>query len=118
MALTMNMDSNNTELLLRAALLDDASNVSERLAAFSADISVDDDGEASITLDIDLWPEEKNSPECEAIAKLLWLEIEWLSTTGTFPFAWPGLGEYTDKTTKNFQMVQDAYGGQKPENKS
>ena len=118
MALTMNMDSNKAELLLRAALLDDASNVSERLAALSADISVDDDGEASITLDIDLWPEEKNSPECEAIAKLLWLEIEWLSTTGTFPFAWPGLGEYTDKTTKYFQMVLDAYGGQKPEYKS
>ena len=44
MALTMNMDSAKAELLLRAALLDDASNVAERLAALSAEISVDDDG--------------------------------------------------------------------------
>lgn len=118
MALTMDMDSKKAELLLRAALLDDATNVAERLAALSADISVDDDGEASISLDMDLWPEDKASPEAEAIAKMLWLEIEWSSTAGTFPFAWPGLGEHSDKTTSYFKMVLDAYGGQKPGRKS
>lgn len=117
MALTMDMDSKKAELLLRAALLDDATNVSERLAALSADISVDDDGDAWITLDMDLWPEDKDSPEAEAIAKMLWLEIDWSSTTGTFPFAWPGIGEHTDKTTKYFRMVLDAYGGQKPDSR-
>jgi hypothetical protein len=114
MALNMDMDSKKAELLLRAALLDDASNVGERLAALSADISVDDDGDAWIALDMDLWPEDKASPEAEAIAKMLWLEIEWSSTTGTFPFAWPSLGEHSDKTTKYFKMVLDAYGRQKP----
>ncbi|KQB95533.1 hypothetical protein AL073_14960 [Loktanella sp. 1ANDIMAR09] len=114
MALTMNMDSAKAELLLRAALLEDASNVAERLAALSAEISVDDDGEAWISLDMDLWPEGKDSPEAEAIGKMLWLEIEWSSTSGTFPFAWPGLGEHVDKTKDYFRMVLDAYGGQKP----
>lgn len=114
MALTMDMDAKKAELLLRAALLDDATNVSERLAALSADISVDEDGDAWIALDMDLWPEDKESPEAEAIAKMLWLDIDWSSTTGTFPFAWPGIGEHTDKTTNYFKMVLDAYGGQKP----
>lgn len=115
MALTMNMNSTKAELLLRAALLDDATNVAERLAALSADISVDDDGYAWITLDMDLWPEDKESPEAETIAKMLWLEIEWSSSDGTFPFAWPALGEHSDKTATYFKMVLDAYGGQKPD---
>ncbi|MCV6823156.1 MULTISPECIES: hypothetical protein [Halocynthiibacter] len=114
MALTMDMDSKKAELLLRAALLDDASNVGERLAALGADISVDDDGDAWIALDMDLWPEDKTSPEAETIAKMLWLDVEWVSTVGTFPFAWPGLSEYSDKTTAYFKMVLDAYGGQGP----
>ncbi|MGM0743570.1 MAG: hypothetical protein ACQEVT_18620 [Pseudomonadota bacterium] len=115
MALTMDMDARKAELLLRAALLDDASNVGERLAALSADIKVDDDGDAWITLDTDLWPEDKESPEAEAIAKMLWLEIDWSVTDGTFPFAWPGLGAHSDKTTTYFKMVLDAYGGQRPD---
>ncbi len=115
MALTMNMDSTKAELLLRAALLDDATNVAERLAALSADISVDDDGDAWISLDMDLWPEEKESPEVETIAKMLWLEIEWSSTAGTFPFAWPALAEHSEKTTTYFKMVLDSYGGHKPD---
>lgn len=117
MALTMDLDSNKVELLLRAALLDDASNVAERLAALSADINVDDDGDAWITLDMDLWPEDKDSPEVVTIAKMLWLEIEWSSAVGTFPFDWPALGEQSDKTTTYFKMVLDAYGGQKLDKK-
>lgn len=116
MALSMNMDAKKAVLLLRAALLDDASNINERFAALLAEISVDDDGDAWITLDADLWPEHKDSPEAEAIAEMLWLEIDWSITEGTFPFAWPGIGEHADKATKYFQMVLDAYGGQKPDN--
>lgn len=115
MALTMDMDAQKAELLLRAALLDDASNVGERLGALSADIKVDDDGDAWISLDMDLWPKDKEAPEAEAIAKMLWLEIDWSMTSGTFPFAWPGIGEHADKTTTYFKMVLDAYGGQKPD---
>lgn len=57
---------------------------------------------------------EKESPQAAAIAKMLWLEVDWSSSAGTFPFAWPSLGEHTDKTTTYFKMVLDAYGGQKP----
>lgn len=113
MALTMNMDARKAEFLLRAALLDDASNVGERLAALSAEIKVDDDGDAWITLDMDLWPEDKETPEAEAIARMLWLEIDWSVTEGTFPFAWSGLSAHSDKTTTYFKMVLDAYGGQR-----
>lgn len=115
MALTMDMDAKKAELLLRAALLDDANNVGERLAALSADIKVDDDGDAWITLDMDLWPEDKESPEAEAIAKMLWLEIDWSATNGTFPFAWPRISAHSDKTTTYFKMVLDAYSGQRPD---
>ncbi|WP_417274035.1 hypothetical protein [Celeribacter halophilus] len=115
MALTMEMDSKKAELLLRAALLDDASNVGEKLAALTADIKVDDDGDAWITLDMDLWPEDKGAPEAEAIAKMLWLEIDWSITEGTFPFAWPGLSSHADKMTTYFKMVLAAYGEQRPD---
>lgn len=115
MAFAMDMDSRKAELLLRAALLDDAGNVAEKLAALTADIKVDDNGDAWITLDMDLWPEDKDSPEAEAIAKMLWLEIDWSITDGTFPFAWPGLGAHSNKTTTYLKMVLDAYGGQKPD---
>ena len=115
MALTVGMDARKTELLLRAALLDDASNMGERLAALSADINVNDDGDAWITLDMDLWPEDKESPEAEAIAKMLWLEIDWSVTDGTFPFAWPDIGARSDKTTTYFKMVLDAFGAQSPD---
>jgi len=114
MALNMNMDSKKAELLLRAALLDDAANISERLAALSAEISVDDDGDASILLDMDLWPEDKGSPEAEAIAKMLWLEIDWVATMGTIPFAWPDIGIQNVKTSNYFKMVLEAHGSQKP----
>lgn len=117
MALAMDMDAKKVELLLRAALLDDANNVSERLAVLSCDISVDDDGDAWITLDTDLWPECKDSPSAEEIGRMLWLDIDWSMTEGTFPFAWPEVGEHADSTTTYFKMVLDAYKSQKPDDK-
>lgn len=115
MALKMEMDAQKVELLVRTALLDDAENINERFAALLADINVLDDEEVWITLDSDLWPEDKLSPQVDALAKMLWMEIEWAGTTGTFPFAWPGLGEHTNDTIDYFKMVLDAYGGQKPD---
>lgn len=114
MALTMDMDAGKVELLLRAALLDDATNVNERFAALIAEINVHDDEAAWITLDMDLWPEDKESPAVEALAKLLWLEVEWESTEGTSPFAWPGIGEHVSSVNDYFKSVLNAYGGQKP----
>lgn len=77
----------------------------------SADIQVDDGGNAWIALDMDLWPEDKEFPEI--IAKMLWLETTWSMIAGTFPFAWPGFGEHSEKTTTYLRMVLDAYGGQR-----
>lgn len=113
MTLKMDMDANKVELLMRAALLEDAANISERFGAITAEINVLDDDEVWIALDTGLWPEDKYSPQVEALAKLLWLEIEWEATMGSLPFAWPGLGEYTNITTDYFKMVLDAYGSQK-----
>ena len=109
MNLTMDMDAKKVELLLRAALLDDATNINEKFAALLADIHVDDDEMAWITLDMELWPEDKESPEVEAIAKMLLFDIEWVGTEGTSPFAWPGIGAHADKATEYFKMVLDAY---------
>lgn len=114
MTLTMGMDAKKVELLLRTALLDDATNMNERLAALLAEISVHDDESAWITLDMDLWPEDKVSPAVEEIAKMLWLEIEWETTEGTSPFAWPGIGDHAGSTTEYLRLVLGAYGAQKP----
>jgi hypothetical protein len=114
MALTMDMDATKVELLVRTALLDDAANVNERLGALLAEINVHDDESVWVTLDMDLWPEDKLSPAVEEIAKMLWLEIEWEATEGTFPFAWPGVGEHAANTVEYLKLVLDAYGGQKP----
>ncbi|MEW7006744.1 hypothetical protein [Lentilitoribacter sp. EG35] len=114
MVLKMELNAKKAELLLRSALLDDANNISERFGALLADISVDEnDGESYIALDEDLWPEGKLSPQAEAIAKALGLEIEWEGTGNTFPFAWPAIGEHTNKTTEYYELVLDAYRNQK-----
>lgn len=104
------MTDEKVVLLMRGALLDDASTVNERFAAITAEISVDEDV-ISVTLDEDLWPDGKEPTQAIAIAKMLWLEIEWNATVGTFPFAWPGLGDVTNSTTEYFQMVLDAHAG-------
>lgn len=109
MHLTMGLNAEKVELLLRSALLDDATNANERFGALLAEITVDDDGEAFIALDLDLWPEHKASPEAEAIADMLMLDIDWAATSGTSPFAWPGMGEHVDSTTKYFELVLKAY---------
>jgi hypothetical protein len=114
MTLSMGLDANKVALLVRAALLDDASNMNERLAALTADIDVDDDEIICISLDLDLWPEDKEAPEVGALAKMMWLDIDWSGTEGKAPFAWPGMGEHAHKATEYFQMVIEAYRGQGP----
>lgn len=114
MALTMNLDPDKVELLMRLALLDDATNVNERMGALKAEVTVMDDEEVDICLDLDLWPEDKLSPSVEALAKMLWLDIEWTATASGFPFAWPALGSMTNKTPDYLKMVLDAHKTQKP----
>lgn len=98
------------ELLVRSALLEDASNINERFAAIKADIKLVDHV-IWITVDDDLWPDNKSACHTETLAKMLWLEIDWAATIGTFPFAWPGLGEFTESTSEYFGMVLDAHAG-------
>lgn len=105
----LNLTEDNIALLVRNALHDEASNVSEHLGAHLAEIRVHED-EVWITLDEDLWPEGKDAGEASAVAKLLGLEVELESTAFTAPFAWPGLGEQTNSTREYVEMMLDAYG--------
>ncbi|WP_170571102.1 hypothetical protein [Ruegeria atlantica] len=114
MNLKMDLDANKVELLMRSALLEDATTVNERLGAIIADITVLDDDEVCISLDEDLWPDAEKATKVEALAEMLWIEVIWEGTSGAFPFAWPGLGEHTNSTPDYFKMVLDAYGSQKP----
>ncbi|WFU90725.1 hypothetical protein QA644_32915 (plasmid) [Rhizobium sp. CC1099] len=94
---------------MRGALLDDATNVSEKLGALLAKISVDDENDVLIALEVDLWPEDKEPVQALAVSKLLGLETEFVSSWSTIPFAWPGLGELTSNTSEYTQMMLDAY---------
>ncbi|KQU75463.1 hypothetical protein ASC75_19210 [Aminobacter sp. DSM 101952] len=96
-------------LLIRSALLDDATNISERLGALLAEISVDDENCAWIALEADLWPEDKEPVQALAVSALLGLEVELESVWSTIPFAWPGLGEITSSTTEYTKMMLDTY---------
>ncbi|RWX19738.1 hypothetical protein EHI42_04395 [Rhizobium hidalgonense] len=96
-------------LLIRTALLDDASNISEKLGALLAEISTDDENGVWIELEVDLWPEKKDPVQALAVSKLLGLEAEIISSSSTIPFAWPGLGEIASSTSEYTQMMLDAY---------
>jgi len=110
MRLQIKMTAERVALLIRSALIEDAKNVNERIAAIMADISVEDDA-IWVTLDDDLWPDAKRATNTEAFANMLLMDIEWCATSGTFPFAWPGLGEATNSTNEYFGMVLDAHAG-------
>jgi hypothetical protein len=105
----LNLNAMKIELLLRTALLDDAANPGERMGALLAHISVDDDNDAWISLDEDLWPENKEPLQAMAVAKLLGIELELLVTCMTFPFHWPGLAEHTNGTSEYVRVLLDAY---------
>lgn len=106
---TLKLDGGNISTLLRTALLEDATTPGERLGAMLAEISVDNDGDAWITLDKDLWPEFKEPEEAMAVAKLLDVELELAVTCMTSPFAWPDLGHAANRMREYVQMLLDAY---------
>lgn len=105
----LDLNEEKIVLLIRSALIEEATNVSERLGALHAEISVDEDNDVWITLDIDLWPENKDPAQALAVAELLGIQIDVACTQLTIPFAWPGLGEGTSSTSEYTRMMLDAY---------
>ena len=107
----LELDETKIALLIRSALLDDASNSAERLGALLADIGVDDDGDAWLSLDEDFWPEDKEPVQAMSVAKLLGIELEQTMTSGKPPFHWPALAEETNSTVEYVSILLDAYAG-------
>ncbi|UES42155.1 hypothetical protein [Roseibium aggregatum] len=107
---TLRLNKQTISELLRIALLEDANTPSERLGALRAAIDVDDESDAWITFDEDLWPEDKDPTSAIAVAEKLGVELELAMTRMTFPFAWPGLGHATNSTSEYVEMMLAAYG--------
>jgi len=105
----LELSKRNIVLLMRSALLDDATNVSERLGALLAEITVDEDNDVWISLEEDLWPDHKEPTEAIKVAAQLGIEIELETMWSKVPFHWPALGEETSSTTEYLQMLLDAY---------
>ena len=105
----LTLDEDSISKLLRTALLEDAATPAERLGALIAEIYVDEDGDACLVLDEDLWPESKEPEEAMAVAELLGAELELNLTCMTFPFAWPGLGHATMTTREYVRLLLEAY---------
>ncbi|WP_246778594.1 hypothetical protein [Rhizobium mongolense] len=105
----LELNGEKITLLIRSALLDDATNISEKLGALQAEITVDDENDVWISLEEDLWPQDKEPVQALIVAAKLGLEVELESTWSTIPFHWPGLGELTSSTSEYTQMMLDAY---------
>lgn len=105
----LDLNDDKIILLIRTALLEDASNVSERFAALQAEITVDDDKDVWIALEEDLWPEEKTPAQTLAVGALLGVELEFEVMWSKIPFAWPGLGKITSSTSEFTKMMLEAY---------
>jgi hypothetical protein len=111
--LKLELDPKKIVLLIRSALVEDATNAGERLGALYADIDVDEDNDVWITFDLYLWPEEKEPESALAVAELLGIEVEQSLCLRDLPFAWPGLGEHTSSTVEYTRMMLEAYAGQR-----
>lgn len=83
---TLRLDEQSISLLLRLALLEDAKTPGERLGALLAEINIDDENDAWITFDEDLWPDDKCPKSAIAVADKLDVELELEMTCMTFPF--------------------------------
>jgi len=105
----LRLDEESISLLLRIALLEDAANPGERLGALLAEINIDDENDAWITFDEDLWPEDKDPDAAIAVADKLGIELELAMTCMTFPFTCPGLGHVTASTSEYLGLLLEAY---------
>jgi len=106
---TLNLNEQKIELLLRMALLDDASNPGERMGALLAEVSVDADNDAFIALDIDFWPEDKEPKQAAKVAEMLGIELDLAISSGRPPFHWPGLAHHTETTVAYVEALLAAY---------
>lgn len=88
--LKLELDAKKITLLTRSALVENATNASERLGALYAGIEVDEDNDVWITFDEDLWPDEKEPVSALVVAGLLGIEVEESLCLRDLPFAWPG----------------------------
>lgn len=106
---TLMLNEKSISMLLRTALVEDAATAGERLGALLAEIYVDDEGDACIVLDEDLWPDSKEPVSAMDVAELLGAELEISATCMSFPFAWPGLGHVTTSTREYVQLLLEAH---------
>lgn len=111
--LKLELDPEKITLLIRSALVEDASNASERLGALFSDINVYNSNDVWITFDEDLWPEHKEPASALAVAALLGISVEQEICLRELPFAWPGLGEHTSSTVKYTELMLKAYASQR-----
>jgi hypothetical protein len=105
----LDLNEEKIVLLVRSALIEEATNVSERLGALHAEISVDEDNDVCIIFDIDLWPEDKDPTQALAVAGVLGINVDVACTQFTIPFAWPDLGQITSSTSEYTRIMLDAY---------
>lgn len=106
---TLRLNEESISLFLRIALLEDATTPGERLGALLAEISIDDENDAWITLDEDLWPEFKEPEAVIAVADTLGAELELATTSMAHPFAWPALGHLNSSTQEYVARMLAAY---------
>lgn len=111
--LKLELDAEKITLLIRSALVEDATNASERLGALFADINVHEDNDVWITFDEELWPEHKEPVSALAVATLLGIRVEQEICLRELPFAWPGLGEHTSSTVEYTEIMLKAYASQR-----
>ena len=107
--LRLDLDAEKIALLIRSALLDDATNISERLGALMAEISVGDEGDVCISFEVDYWPEAKEPVQALAVAEALGIRIDLEVMLTSPPFAWPGIGELTTNTLEYTKLMLKAY---------
>lgn len=107
--LRLELSEDNVTLLIRSALLEDATNVGERLGALLAEISFDDDLGVWVTFETDYWPEEKEAIQARAVAKALGVSFDQDIVLCEPPFAWPGFAEFSSNTLDYTQTMLRAY---------
>ncbi len=106
---TLTIGEDNVSLFLRIALLEDAETPAERIAALQSEIYVDEEGDASIVLDEDLWFDSKEPKTAIAVARQLGIELDLSASCISSPFAWFDLGNVTTSTHEYIRLLLDAY---------
>lgn len=113
----LDLNSEKITLLIRTALIEDATNTKERLGAQLAEITVDDENDVWLAFDMHFWPEGKEAETALAVAKLLGIEVFEEMRFSPPVFDWPNLSEHASGTVEYTQMLLDAYAQYAPKEK-